>query len=174
MIVVPDRADCPVTCRLAWVTRSFPAARPYRARRCFRWLRAGFCAQGGEPPELALRVPDDLVVVHCGAAPERGAVGGLAERVAGEGLGFADLQAPRRRATRIGPTRENDTMSVRTAPPNAMTRTGPSVLTVSSRTEPDASRPPGSGTLTLNDANPLLQAHKECRRTPERPRWFGA
>jgi hypothetical protein len=47
-------------------------------------------AQGGEPTELAHRVTDDLVIVHRGAPPERGAVGGLAERVAGEGLGFAD------------------------------------------------------------------------------------
>lgn len=40
----------------------------------------------------------------------------------------------------------------------AVTGNGPSVLTVSSRAEPDAGRPPGSGTLTLNDANALLHA----------------
>jgi hypothetical protein len=50
-------------------------------------------------------------------------------------------------------------MSVTKALRNAVTGNGPSVLTVSSRTGPEASRPPGSGTLTLNDANPLLQAH---------------
>jgi len=37
-------------------------------------------AQGGEPPELALRVTDRLVIVHCGTPDERGAVGGLTER----------------------------------------------------------------------------------------------
>jgi hypothetical protein len=47
--------------------------------------------QGGEPPDLAPRVTDELVIVHRGAAPERRTVGGLAERVAGEGLGLADL-----------------------------------------------------------------------------------
>ena len=56
-------------------------------------------------------------------------------------------------------------MSATKALRNAVTGNGPSVLTVSSRTGPEASRPPGSGTLTLNDANPLLQAHKERRRT---------
>jgi hypothetical protein len=56
-------------------------------------------------------------------------------------------------------------MSVTKALRNAVTGTGPSVLTVSSRTGPEAGRPPGSGTLTLDDANPLLQAHKERRRT---------
>jgi len=39
------------------------------------------------------------------------------------------------------------------------------VLTVSSRTEPDTGRPPGTGTLTLDDANPPLRAHKGRRRT---------
>ena len=58
-------------------------------------------------------------------------------------------------------------MSVTKALRNAVTGNGPSVLTVSSRTGPEASRPPGSGTLTLNDANPLLQAHKERRRTDQ-------
>ena len=57
-------------------------------------------------------------------------------------------------------------MSVTKALRNAVTGNGPSALTVSSRTGPEASRPPGTGTLTLNDANPLLQAHKERRRTP--------
>ncbi len=44
-------------------------------------------------------------------------------------------------------------MSVTKALRNAVTGTGPSMLTVSSRTGPDASRPPGSGMLTLNDPN---------------------
>jgi hypothetical protein len=57
-----------------------------------RCLRVGFCKQGGEPSELAQRVIGDLVVVHRGAPPERGAVGGLAERAAGGGLGFVDLE----------------------------------------------------------------------------------
>jgi hypothetical protein len=47
--------------------------------------------QRGDPPELTQRVPDDLVAVHRRAAPERGAVGGLAERAAGEGQGLVDL-----------------------------------------------------------------------------------
>ena len=37
---------------------------------------------------------------------------------------------------------------------------------MSSRTEPDSSCPPGTGTLTLNDANPPQHAQKESRRTP--------
>jgi hypothetical protein len=45
---------------------------------------------GGEPPELALRVTDHLVTVHRGAPDERGAVGGLIQRAAGQGLSFAD------------------------------------------------------------------------------------
>ena len=54
-----------------------------------RCLPAGLCEQRGDPLELAHRVPDDLVIVHCGAAAEGGVVGGLAERVPGQILGFA-------------------------------------------------------------------------------------
>jgi hypothetical protein len=43
------------------------------------------CEQRGDPPELAHRVLDDLVLVHRGAAPERGVVRGLAEREPGFG-----------------------------------------------------------------------------------------
>jgi len=43
-----------------------------------------------KPPELALRVTDYLVTVHRGAPDERGAVGGLTQRAAGQDLGFAD------------------------------------------------------------------------------------
>ena len=46
-----------------------------------------------------------------------------------------------------------------------VTGTGPSVLTVSSRTEPDTGHPPATGTLTPDDANPPLRAHRESRRT---------
>ena len=50
-----------------------------------------------------------------------------------------------------------------------MTGTGPAALTVSSRTEPGTGRPPGTGTLTMNDAGPALRAHKESRRTAGQP-----
>ena len=50
-------------------------------------------------------------------------------------------------------------MSVTKALRNAVTGNGPSVLTVSSRTGPGDQPPARVGTLTLNDANPLLQAH---------------
>jgi hypothetical protein len=43
------------------------------------------------------------------------------------------------------------------------------VLTVSSRTETGIRRQPETGTLTLNDANPRLQAQKEWRLTTSRP-----
>jgi hypothetical protein len=56
-------------------------------------------------------------------------------------------------------------MSVRKAPGDAVTGTGPCVLTVLSRTEPDTGHPPATGTLTPDDANPSLRAHKESRRT---------
>ena len=58
-------------------------------------------------------------------------------------------------------------MSVTKALRNAVTGNGPSVLTVSSRTGPETSRPPGSGTLTLNDANPLLQLIKNVAEQPD-------
>jgi hypothetical protein len=50
-----------------------------------RCPRAGFGEQPGDPPELAHRVPDALVIGHRGAA-ERGGVGRLAERVPGQSL----------------------------------------------------------------------------------------
>ena len=56
-------------------------------------------------------------------------------------------------------------MSARAASGDAVTGTGPSVLTVSSRTEPDTGHPPATGTLTPDDANPPLRAHRERRRT---------
>ena len=65
------------------LTWSCPAAWPRPGWRRFRYLRPGSGEQGGDPPELAQRVLGDFVVVHRGAAPERSAVGGLAERVAG-------------------------------------------------------------------------------------------
>jgi hypothetical protein len=47
------------------------------------------------------------------------------------------------------------------------------VLTVSSRTETGIRRQPETGTLTLNDANPRLQAQKEWRLTDEHERLTG-
>jgi hypothetical protein len=55
----------------------------------------------------------------------------------------------------------NDTIRAAEAPGSTVTGTGPPVLTVSSRTKPDASRPPGTGKLTLNDANSPLHAPKK-------------
>jgi hypothetical protein len=65
-------------------------------------------------------------------------------------------------------------MSARAASGDAVTGTGPSVLTVSSRTEPDTGHPPATGTLTPDDANPPLRAHRESRRTDEihPPLWW--
>jgi hypothetical protein len=62
-------------------------------------------------------------------------------------------------------------MSARAASGDAVTGTGPSVLTVSSRTEPDTGHPPATGTLTPDDANPPLRAHRESRRTAGYDPW---
>jgi hypothetical protein len=77
----------------------------------------------------------------------------------------AGCQAARRRETLITRISGNDTMNASKAPGQAVTGTGPCALTVSSRTEPDTARPPATGTLTPDDANPPLRAHKESRRT---------
>jgi hypothetical protein len=71
------------------------------------------------------------------------------------------------------PISGNDTMSARVASGDAVTGTGLSVLTVSPSTEPDTDHLPATSTLTPDDANPPLRAHKERRRTAvshERPR----
>ena len=75
---------------------------------------------------------------------------------------------PRTLITRIS---GNDTMNASKAPGQAVTGTGPCVLTVSSRTEPDTGRLPATGTLTPDDANPPLRAHQETPniRYPQRP-----
>ena len=57
-------------------------------------------------------------------------------------------------------------MSTRPGSGDAVTGSRLAVLTVSSRTEPDTGRPPATGTLSPDDANPPLRAHKESRRTP--------
>ena len=88
MILVPARASSPATCDLA----SFRAAPPRHAWRRLRSLRAGFSDQGGDPPELTERVLGDLGVVHRRTAPERTAVGSLADRAAGGGPGFVDTE----------------------------------------------------------------------------------
>ena len=80
-------------------------------------------------------------------------------------------QAPRRRATPTTRISGNDTTSGRKTSGNAVTGTGPSALTVSSRTKPGTGRPPGTGTLTTNDAGPALLAHKEWRRTDLAGTW---
>ena len=45
-----------------------------------------------ESPELAQSEISDFIVVHRRASPERGAVGGVAERAAGEDLGLIGLK----------------------------------------------------------------------------------
>jgi hypothetical protein len=47
-----------------------------------------------------------------------------------------------------------------------MASTGCRMLTVSSRTKTDTSRPARAGMLTLDDARPLPRAQKERRGTP--------
>src|SRR5271156_1238784 len=76
---------------LCWAARTRGRClRPgHRVWRCVRCPCAGCWEQRGAPLRLADRVPDDLVIVHRGAAAGRGAVGGLAERAPGESLRFA-------------------------------------------------------------------------------------
>jgi hypothetical protein len=86
----PSRAAAwPASCRPGR-NRGRPGRPVRRARRCVRCRHAGFCEQPSAPPQLAHRVPGDLVIVHRRAAADRGVIGGLAERLAGENLCSVD------------------------------------------------------------------------------------